>query len=150
MTEPSPPTRTMALDVGLKTVGVAISDPLGVIAQGITTVRRKGLKADLAALDALIAEHAVDRIVVGWPLQPNGRPGAMARVVDKLADALHARSGLPIERWDERMTSRQAERILIEGGARRAQRRQVVDKVAATLILQSWLDAQASDRRRER
>lgn len=142
-----PPTRTMALDVGLKTVGVAVSDPLGIIAQGITTVRRTGLKADLAAIEGLIGEHAVDRIVVGWPLQPNGRPGAMARIVDRLAKALGARTGLPIERWDERMTSRQAERALIEGGARRATRRQVVDKVAATLILQSWLDAQpAADR----
>lgn len=134
-------TRVMALDVGLKTVGVAVSDPLHIIAQGITTVRRTGLKADLTALEALVAEHAVDRIVVGWPLQPNGRPGAMTRVVDRLADALAKRTGLPIERWDERMTSRLAERALIEGGARRATRRQVVDKVAAALILQSWLDA---------
>ncbi len=144
MTEPA---RTMALDVGLKTVGVAVSDPLGIIAQGITTVRRTGRKADLAALEALIAEHAVNRIVVGWPLQPDGRPGAMARIVDRFAQDIARRTGLPIERWDERMTSRQAERALIEGGARRAKRRQVVDKVAATLILQSWLDAQpAADR----
>lgn len=135
-------TRVMALDVGLKTVGVAVSDPLRIIAQGITTVRRTGLRADLAALQALITEHAVDRIVVGWPLQPNGRPGAMARVVSRLADALAERTGLPIERWDERMTSRLAERALIEGGASRATRRQVVDKVAAALILQGWLDAQ--------
>lgn len=135
-------TRVMALDVGLKTVGVAVSDPLRIIAQGITTVRRTGLRADLAALEALVAEHAVDRVVVGWPLQPNGRPGAMARVVTRLADALAERTGLPIERWDERMTSRLAERALIEGGASRATRRQVVDKVAAALILQGWLDAQ--------
>lgn len=141
-------TRTMALDVGLKTVGVAISDPLGIIAQGVTTLRRTSLRADLEALDALIAEHDVDRLVVGWPLQPNGRPGAMARIVGRFADAAADRTGLPVERWDERMTSRQAERALIEGGARRAKRRQVVDKVAATLILQSWLDAHpARDRR---
>ena len=140
-------TRTMALDVGLKTVGIAVSDPLGIIAQGITTIRRTSLRADLHALDALIAEHAVDRLVVGWPLQPNGRPGAMTRIVERFADAVAARTGLPVERWDERMTSRQAERALIEGGARRAKRRQVVDKVAATLILQSWLDARpAADR----
>lgn len=133
--------RVMGLDVGTRTVGVAISDPLGIIATGLDTVRRAGPKADLAALEALIAEHDVERLVVGWPLQPNGRPGAMARRVDRLANALAERTGLPVDRWDERMTSKLAERALIEGGARRARRRQVVDKVAATLILQSWLDA---------
>lgn len=142
-------TRTMALDVGLRTVGIAISDPLGIIAQPLSTVRRRRPDDDLAALEALIAEHAVDRIVVGWPLQPDGRPGAMARVVDQLAAALAARTGLPIERWDERMTSRLAERALIEGGVRRAARRQVVDKVAAALILQSWLDARPAAARDE-
>lgn len=147
MTDPHPPRRTMALDVGLKTVGIAISDPLGIIAQGLTTLHRTGKKADLAALEALIAEHDVDRIVVGWPLQPSGRPGAMTRIVQRFADAVAARTGLPIEQWDERMSSRQAERALIEGGARRAQRRQVVDKVAATLILQSWLDARSAEAR---
>lgn len=135
------PARTMGLDIGHKTVGVAISDSLGIIARGLETVRRTGLKADVAAIEALATEHHIERIVVGWPLQPNGRPGATARRVDRLAVAIEERTGLPIERWDERMTTRLATRALIEGGVRRKARKQVVDKVAATLILQSWLDA---------
>ncbi|MCA9538502.1 MAG: Holliday junction resolvase RuvX [Myxococcales bacterium] len=133
--------RTLGLDVGDKTVGVAVSDRLGIIAQGVTTLRRQSLKADLDALAALIAEHEVDRIVVGWPLQPNGRPGAQAARVERFADAVAAHTGLPIDRWDERMTTVLADRALREAGTRGARRREVVDKVAATLILQSWLDA---------
>ena len=135
--------RTLALDVGTRTIGVAVSDRLGIIAQGITTIRRTGLKADLKAIAALIDAHEVGHIVVGWPLQPDGRTGPMTRRVDRLAEPLARRSGLEVERWDERFTTALAERALIAGGARRARRREVVDKVAATLILQSWLDARA-------
>ncbi len=138
-------TRTLGLDLGTRTIGVAVSDPTGVIAQPLTTIRRVGKRRDLAALDALCAEHQVDRFVIGWPLQPNGRPGAMARLVERFADTLAAHTGLPVERWDERMTSKLAERALIEGGARRETRRAVVDKVAAALILQGWLDAHRSE-----
>lgn len=109
----------------------------------MTTIRRAGLAKDLGAISALIAEHDVGLIVVGWPLQPDGRTGPMTHRVDRLAQALTRRTGLSIERWDERMTTALAERALIAGGARRARRREVVDKVAATLILQSWLDARA-------
>lgn len=135
--------RTLGLDIGTRTIGVAVSDRAAIIAQPLTTIRRTGLRADLAAVAALIAEHDVDRLVVGWPLQPDGRAGPMARKVEQLADALAAHTGLPVDKWDERMTSKLAERFLIEGGARRETRRQVVDKVAAALILQGWLDARS-------
>lgn len=136
-------TRTFGLDVGTRTIGVAVSDPTATLASPLTTIRRTGLRADLDALAALIAAHDVDRLVVGWPLQPDGREGPITRKVQAFADAIAAHTGLPVERWDERMTSKLAERYLIEGGARRETRRQVVDKVAAALILQGWLDARS-------
>lgn len=136
-------TRTLGLDAGTRTIGVAVSDPTATLASPLTTIRRTGLRADLQALAALIAEHHVDRLVIGWPLQPDGREGPITRKVGALADAIAAHTGLPVEKWDERMTSKLAERYLIEGGARRETRRQVVDKVAAALILQGWLDARS-------
>lgn len=136
-------TRTLGLDVGTRTIGVAVSDPTATLASPLTTIRRTGLQADLDALAALVAAHDVDRLVVGWPLQPDGREGPITRKVRAFADAAAARTGLPVEPWDERMTSKLAERYLIEGGARRETRRQVVDKVAAALILQGWLDARS-------
>lgn len=131
----------MALDVGDKRVGVALSDPTRTLATGLMTLHREGLKADLRALLDLIEEHAVEHIVVGWPLLMSGRPGAQAFKVAKFADALAKRTDVPIERWDERLSTAAAERALIEGGVRRQARKGVVDKVAATLILQGWLDA---------
>jgi len=133
--------RIMALDVGERTVGIAVSDLGHVIANGVTTLRRASLAADLDALAELVAEHEVSAIVVGWPLRLNGKPGAQAFKVERFAKKVADRLGLPVEKWDERMTTVAAERALIEGGVRRARRRQVVDTVAATLILQSYLDA---------
>ncbi len=133
--------RTLALDVGDRRIGVAVSDALGIIAQGLTTLHRTALKDDLVTLSALVAEHDIDRIVVGWPLGLDGRDTPQTRKVGRFVEALERRLRLPVERWDERMTTVIAERALIEGRVRRADRKQLVDKVAATLILQSWLDA---------
>ena len=131
----------MGLDVGDRTIGVAVSDEGGVVALGLRTVRRtKDLKVDVAAVGALAAEYGVVRLVVGWPLQLNGEAGAQAQKVVKVARALKTGLGLPIERFDERLTTVVAERALIEGNVRRADRKKVVDTVAATLILQGWLD----------
>lgn len=134
--------RVMGLDVGDRTIGVAVSDPTRLIAQGVTTIRRVGIKKDLAALAELVREHEVERIVVGWPLRLSGEEGIQTRKVGRVADAIEARLGIPVERWDERLTTVAAQRALLEGNVRRDQRREVVDKVAATLILQGWLDAQ--------
>lgn len=133
--------RVMGLDVGDKTIGVAVSDETRLIAQGVTTIRRTGLKRDLEELSRLVEEHEVDHIVVGWPLRMNGKVGIQARKVGKVADAIEARLEIPVEKWDERLSTVAAERALLEGNVRRAQRKAVVDKVAATLILQGWLDA---------
>jgi len=134
--------RVMGLDVGTKTVGVAVSDPLGLTAQGITTVRRKNRKADLSALTTLIAEHEVTRLVVGLPLNMDGSEGPRAEACRKFGDLVAAEANLPVEYWDERLTTVAAERALLEADLSRERRREVIDQVAASLILQGWLDAQ--------
>ena len=131
----------MGLDMGDVRIGIALSDPGRIIAQPWDTLHRKAEPADLAALTALATEHEVDQVVVGWPVMLSGAVGPQARKVDRFADALTAHLALPVERWDERLTTVAAERALREGGLSGRQRRQVVDKVAAALILQSWLDA---------
>ena len=137
-------TRVMALDVGDKRIGIALSDPTRMLASGLQTLHRTHLAPDIQEIASLIATHNVDTIVVGWPLETSGRVGRQARRVKVIIDALEAATPVPIVLWDERFTSVQAERVLIQGGVRRADRRQVVDKVAATLILQSWLDGQSA------
>ncbi len=135
--------RVMGLDVGEARVGVAFSDPTRTIGSAHSVLKRaRRPEQDMDALAALVEEHEVAEIVVGWPLMMNGREGLAARRVSKLADALQARCGLPIHKWDERLSTVAAERALAEGGVRGRARRQVVDKVAAALILQGWLDAQ--------
>lgn len=134
--------RAMGLDVGTKTVGVALSDELSLTAQGLTTVRRTNLKADLAALKAIIQEHAVTRIVVGLPLNMDGTEGPRAEASRKLGEVLGEASGLPVEYWDERLSTVAAERVLLEADVSRQKRKQVIDQMAAGIILQGWLDAQ--------
>jgi putative Holliday junction resolvase len=132
----------MGLDVGTKTVGVAVADELGLTAQPITVVRRSSLKKDLADLLALARERSVDRFVVGLPLNMDGSEGPRAQATRKFGDALATASGLPIIYQDERLTTVAAERALLEADMSRARRREVIDQVAATIILQGWLDAQ--------
>lgn len=137
-------TRVMALDVGDKRIGIALSDPTRMLASGLQTLHRRHLGPDIDEIVDLLTTHDVDTIVVGWPLETSGRVGRQARRVKIVTDALEAKTSVPIVLWDERFTSVQAERVLIQGGVRRADRRQVVDKVAATLILQSWLDGHST------
>lgn len=134
--------RAMGLDVGSKTVGVAISDELGWTAQGITTVRRSNLKADLAELVRLCSEYAVTTLIVGLPLNMNGSEGPSSEEARKLGDKLAAETSLPVIYWDERLTTTAANRMLIEADVSRKKRKAVVDQVAATFILQGWLDSQ--------
>jgi putative holliday junction resolvase len=136
--------RIMALDVGEVTIGVAVSDPLGVTAQPITTVRRKGRRSDLAALRQLIEQHEVDHIVVGLPLRLGGERGTAAAEAEAFAAMLREAVALPVTTWDERLTSVQAERVLLEADVSRRRRREVVHQMAAALILQSWLDSRAA------
>lgn len=131
----------MGLDVGSKTIGVAVSDELGLTAQALKTVQRTNLKADLAELTALISDHQVDRVIVGLPLNMDGSEGPRAAESRRLGEALEKAGAVPVEYWDERLTTVAAERVLLEADLSRKRRKQVVDQVAAALILQGWLDA---------
>jgi putative Holliday junction resolvase len=136
--------RTLGLDVGDKTVGLALSDGLGITAQGLDTLARKNIETDLAAIASLCAEHEVERLVVGLPLNMDGSEGPRAELTRRFGDKLAARTGLPAEYWDERLTTAEAERVLISADVSRQQRKKVIDKLAAQVILQSWLDAHAA------
>ena len=134
--------RAMGLDVGTKTVGVAVADELGITAQPITVIRRSNLKADLAELIRLAQDREVDRFVLGLPLNMDGSEGPRALATRKFGDALAKASNLTIIYQDERLTTVAAERSLLEADVSRSKRREVIDQVAASLILQGWLDAQ--------
>jgi putative Holliday junction resolvase len=133
--------RALGLDLGTKTIGLAVSDELGFTAQGIRTLARRGSRQDLEALRAVAAEHAVGRFVLGLPLNMDGTEGPRARATREFGDALAAASGLPVEYQDERLTTMEANRTLLAADVSRKRRREVVDQLAASLILQGWLDA---------
>jgi putative Holliday junction resolvase len=137
--------RVLGVDHGEASLGLAISDGIGLTAQPLDAFRRVGPRKDLERLAALVREREVSRIVVGLPLRMSGEEGERARAVRDFVAALAARvPGVPIELWDERLTSAEAERILIAADVRRRVRKQVVDRLAAVLILQSWLDARGA------
>lgn len=132
--------RLLALDYGSRRIGLAVSDPLGITAQPLPSVRREGDRKDIEAIATVAKELGVTEVVVGLPLLPDGREGSQAERVRAFSEKLGARLGLPVTLWDERMTTVQAERHLIASGFRREARRQVRDGLAALLILQSALD----------
>lgn len=138
--------RTLALDYGDRRIGVALSDELGLVARPLMTLTRTTWDADLATLRTLIQAHDVRRIVIGLPLDMDGRRGGRARLTETFIEKIRAATRLPVIAWDERLTTVQAERILISGDVSRARRRRVIDQVAAVILLQSWLDAQRADR----
>src|SRR2546426_9927172 len=138
--------RIAALDVGEARIGVAVSDELGITAQGLGVVRRVGGRRDLEALAALLTPYAPSRLVVGLPLDMRGTEGAAAVRVRAFAERAAAHLALPLEFWDERLTTVAAERVLLEADMSRRRRREVVGKVAATLILQGYL-ARSEERR---
>ena len=135
--------RALGLDVGDKTVGLAHSDALGITAQGLPTVRRTSLAADLEAVAAVCAEHSVEVLVVGLPLNMDGTEGPRAQKSRRFGDAVAAKVGLPVEYQDERLTTVQAERVLLDADVSRQKRKKVIDMIAAQVILQSWMDAQS-------
>lgn len=134
--------RALGLDLGTKTIGLAITDELGITAQGLTTLERRGPRKDLEALAARAEEYGVDRFILGLPLNMDGSEGPRAEMTRKFGDALQAHTSLPVIYWDERLTTVAAHRALSEVGASGKKRREVIDQVAAVLILQGWLDAQ--------
>ena len=131
----------MALDVGNKTIGVSVSDALLLTAQARPTLRRKDLKSDIEAIRRIAIENEVHEIVVGQPLHMNGTESAQSVKVGHFGDQLHKVLDLPIVYWDERLTSFAAEQHLEEMGLKWRQRRKHVDKIAAMIILQNYLDS---------
>ena len=132
------------MDLGSKTVGVAISDPMLVTAQGIEIIRRKDenkLRQTLARIEALIVEYEVEEIVLGLPKNMNGTLGERAQASLAFQEKLERRTGLPVVMWDERLTTVAADRAMMEAGIRREDRRDHVDKIAACFILQGYLDS---------
>ena len=135
--------RIIGLDYGTKTVGVAVSDSLGITAQAVETITRKEenkLRQTLARIEALIDEYNVEEIVVGLPKNMNNTIAERAEACRDFADKLERRTGLPVIMWDERLTTVSADNVLKECGVRRENRKAVVDKIAAVFILQGYLD----------
>ena len=133
------------MDFGSKTVGVAVSDPLGLTAQGVEIIRRKSenkLRQTLARIEALIQEDEVETLVLGLPKNMNNTMGDRAQKSLEFRDMLVRRTGLPVVMWDERLTTVEANRTLMESGVRRENRKDYVDELAAIFILQGYLDAQ--------
>lgn len=140
--------RILALDVGERRVGVAVSDEAGLTAQPLTTITRQSPDRDLEAVRRLVEEYGATTLVVGLPLTMNGQVGPQAERVRAFAAGLEA-VGLPIAFWDERLTTKEAERTLLAADVSRRRRRQVRDKLAATLILEGYLEHLASATRRD-
>jgi putative pre-16S rRNA nuclease len=133
--------RILGLDVGARRIGVAISDPLGITAQGIDTLHRKNKKYDLQHLNRVIREFEVQEIVVGLPLRMSGAEGIQAGKIQEFAEELRKRFKLPVHLWDERLTSAEANRLLRETDLSIEKRGKAVDRMAAILILQGWMDS---------
>ena len=141
--------RIMGLDFGSKTVGVAISDPLGLTAQGIEIIRRESenkLRRTLARIEELIREYEVTSLVLGFPKNMNNTIGERAEKTLAFKEMLERRTGLAVTMWDERLTTVAANRTLIEGGVRRENRKEYVDMSAAVYILQGYLDSHGREK----
>lgn len=138
------PGRVLGLDVGARRIGLALSDPLGITAQGLTTLERRNRRYDLDQLRKLLNQHEVHEIVVGNPLRMSGDVGAQAEKMAGFAALLQQTFSIPVHLWDERLSTAEAHRLLDETGIRDSRRKQVIDKMAAVLILQSFLDARVA------
>ena len=135
--------RILALDLGKKRIGLALSDPLGLTAQGLPTLERTNIREDLAALAGLAAEREVGLILVGYPLHMSGREGRQVEYARDFGSRLAERTGLEVRFWDERLTTVEAQRVLKSSGISIAKRAKAVDKLAAQILLESYLDSEA-------
>jgi putative Holliday junction resolvase len=133
--------RILALDLGKKRIGLAISDPLGITAQGLPNLLRTNKRSDLAALAQLAREHDVRLILLGNPINMKGAEGRQSGWVREFAEAIHERLGLPVQLWDERLTSVEAGRVLRASGIGIEKRAAAVDRLSAVILLQSYLDS---------
>jgi putative Holliday junction resolvase len=137
-------TRLMGLDVGDVRIGVALSDPLRITAQPFLVVKRSSTEKAISRIAEIVREKSVEKIVVGIPLARDGTHGPMARRILEFVAELRREISIPVISWDERYSTHQANRALLEGNVRRRKRKETVDKTAAALILQSFLDAEGS------
>lgn len=133
--------RVLGLDYGTKRIGVALCDELGLTGQSLTTIVWKNRDQVLAAIEGLVKNHAVEKIVIGYPLRLDGSEGIQCEKISRFARLLEARLSIPVIKWDETLSSRTAEDILIEAGMRRQKRKKIIDKMAAGMILQGYLDS---------
>jgi len=135
--------RLMGLDIGSHTIGVAISDELKVTAQGLKTIRRKSMEEDLNEISNLISEFKIDKIVVGLPKNMDGTLGKQAKMVFQWIKNLKEKINLPVVTWDERLTTIEASKVLLQADLSRQKRKRVIDKISAILILQGYLNQEA-------
>ncbi len=132
--------RVLALDAGEKRIGVAVSDPLGIIAQGVTVIARKELEADLNEIKKIIEEYKAESVVVGMPINMDGTKGKSAEKVNEFVETLKGRLSIPVYTYDERLSTKESEKFLISADVSRKKRKSVIDKMAAQLILESYLE----------
>jgi putative holliday junction resolvase len=140
------PARILGLDVGARRIGVAVSDPLGITAQGLDTIQRQNKRRDWEALGSLLTKYQVKEVVVGLPLRLSGAEGTQSEKMRRFAEDLQKHFGVTVHLWDERWTSTQANRLLRETELSIEKRGKAVDRMAAMLILQSWLEARESQK----
>ena len=133
--------RVLALDLGKKRIGMALSDELGVTAQGLETLERTNIREDLARISQLAADKSVSLILMGNPLHMSGREGRQAEYARDFGERLRAASGIPVEFWDERLTTVAAQRVLRESGISIEKRARAIDRLAAVILLESYLDS---------
>jgi putative Holliday junction resolvase len=133
--------RILGLDIGDRTIGVAVCDPLGLTAQGITTIIRKSVVLDIEEIERICKKYEVETIVSGLPKNMNGTIGPQGEKVQRFCDKLKETVDLEVKMWDERLTTVAANRVMLEGDLSRAKRKKIVDKIAATFILQGYLDS---------
>lgn len=132
--------RVLALDAGEKRIGVAVSDPLGIIAQGVTVIARRDPETDLNEIKRIVEEYKADSVVIGMPVNMDGTKGKSAEKVNEFVERLKGRLSIPVYTYDERLSTKESEKFLISADVSRKKRKQVIDKMAAQLILESYLE----------
>ncbi|MGA8184876.1 MAG: Holliday junction resolvase RuvX [Terriglobia bacterium] len=137
------PARLMSIDFGLRRIGLAVSDALGITAQGLPTLQRTAIRKDIEHIRAMAEEYSVEKIIVGNPIGHTGKATSMSRHVEDFAKRLQGRVSCPVELWDERLTSVEANRMLRTAGISINKRRQAVDRISAVLLLQNYLEYHA-------
>jgi len=132
--------RILGIDYGSKRIGLSVCDELGFTAQGLTTITRKNKKKDMEEISSFVEKYNVEKIVIGFPVRLDGTEGIQCEKVNRFAGILEERFSMPVIKWDESLSTKEAERILIEANMSRKKKKGVIDKLAATIILQGYLD----------